>query len=158
MIKIRSKLILGIISGLFGELAIMSSNYLFVKFGLVKHSLHSMSLQVLNRKKCVFRNARNNIWLPHVISTFFCTTGGILITCLLSFSKRSCILKGFIIGTLGGIIPYLFSRFKVVKDMKTSLSKMMCFLSHGFFGLTVAMVIKFLEETNCSNNHQSPEK
>lgn len=152
MIKIRSKLILGLISGLFGELAIMSSNYLFVKFGLVKNSLHSMSRQVLNCRKWVFRSTKNDVWLSHIISTFFCTTGGILITYLLSFNKRSHILKGFLLGTFGGIIPYLFSYFKVVKDLKTSLSKIMCFFSHGFFGLTVAVVIKFLGETNRSAN------
>lgn len=74
-----------------------------------------------------------------------------MITYLLSFNKRLCLLKGFVLGTVGGIIPYVFKQAKLIKDFKKPISKIMCLVSHGFFGLTVALVVKTFgnKDNNC---------
>lgn len=148
MIKIQNKLALGSISGLFGGVVIILCNRLFIKLGLVQSSLNLMSLQAVKCKKWIPLTSQKDIWLAHGISTFFFTSGGLLITYLLSFNKRLSLLKGFVLGTVGGLIPYVFKQFKLIKDFKKPLSKIMCLVSHGFFGLSVALVIKILGDKN----------
>lgn len=144
MIKIQNKLALGLISGLLGELVIMVSNHQLIKLGLVQNSLNSMSLQVIRCRKWIPLTTKRETWLSYGISTFFCISGGLIITYLLSFHKRLCLLKGFALGTVGGLIPYVFKQAKLIKDFKKTISKIMCLMSHGFFGLTVALVVKTL--------------
>jgi hypothetical protein len=146
MITIQNKLALGLISGLLGELVIMLSNGLCLKLGLIQSSLKTMAIQVVKCRKWIPLTTKRDLWLSYGVSTFFCTSGGLFITYLLSFTKRFYLLKGFILGTVGGLVPYIFKQFKLIKDLKKPLSKAICFLSHGFFGLTVALVFKILDK------------
>lgn len=146
MIKIQNKLALGIASGLLGYLVIMLSNRLFLKLGLVQTSLNTMSLQTVKCRKWIPLTTKKDKCLSYGISTFFCTSGGLLITYLLSFSKHLSLLKGFVLGTAGGLIPYVFKQFKLIKDFKKPISKVMCLISHGIFGLTVALCEKTFED------------
>lgn len=148
MIKIQNRLVLGLISGLLGELVIMLSNNQLIKLGLVQSSLNTMSLQVVKCRKRISLTTKREIWLSQGISTFFCISGGLIITNLLSFHKRLYLLKGFALGTVGGLIPYLFKQAKLIKDFKTTISKIMCVMSHGIFGLTVALAVKTLGGKN----------
>lgn len=148
MEKIQNKLALGIISGLFGELVIMLSNHLFTNLGLVQSSLNDMSLQVVKYRKWIPLTTKRDKWLARGISTFFCISGGLLITSLLSYTRRLSLLKGFFLGTVGGIIPFLFKQLKLINDFKKPVSKIVCLLSHGFFGLTIALIVIILGDKN----------
>ncbi|GEM_PF-3293888 len=155
MIKIQNKLALGLISGLLGELVIMMSNRLFIMLGLVQSSLSLMSLQVVKCRKWIPLTTKRDIWLSHGISTFFCISGGLTLTYILSFNKRLCLLKGLVLGTVGGLIPYVFKQAKIIKDFKKTFSKIMCLVSHGFFGFTVAFVVKTLGNKNKNSKTKS---
>ncbi|GBG57527.1 hypothetical protein SPFL3101_02878 [Sporomusaceae bacterium FL31] len=71
-----------------------------------------------------------------------------MITYLLSFTPRLVLLKGFFLGTVGGLIPYVFKRFKLIRDFKKPIDKVMSIVSHGFFGLTVALIVRNLGDYN----------
>jgi hypothetical protein len=148
MLKIQNKLTLGLISSLLGGLAILLSSGLLEKLGLVQNSLISMSLQAVKCRKWIHFTTKRDIWLSYGVSVFFCTSGGLLITYLLSFTKRLVLLKGFFLGTVGGLIPYVFKRYKLIRDFKKPIDKVMSIVSHGFFGLTVALIVRSLGDYN----------
>jgi hypothetical protein len=145
---LHDKLALGLISGLLGGAVILFCNRLFLNLGLVQNSLNSMSLQVVKCRRRLTFTTKKDIWLSHGITAFFCLIGSLSITYLLSFTKHLFLLKGFIIGTAGGLIPSVLKKLGIIKGFRKSVSKIMCLLSHGFFGLTVALITRSLGDKN----------
>jgi hypothetical protein len=139
---LQDKLVLGFISSLFGGAVILFCNRLFLNLGLIQSSLNSMSLQVVKCRRRLTFTTKKDIWLSHGITAFFCLTGSLSITYLLSFTKHLLLLKGFVLGTAGGLIPSVLKKFGIVKGLRKSVSKITCLLSHGLFGLTVALIDK----------------